>query len=128
MFVAGNDARIADWGDACITHPFSSLHVPIEWIVARLPPADHAAAVSRLRGTRTRTDGARGSIPTSSASPVCESLHLARALSNDEQSLGAPPEDLDGMQREIVMMLRTWYGKRSLLTSPDELLQPHLRW
>jgi hypothetical protein len=126
VFVAGDDARIADWGDACITHPCSSLHVPIEWIVARLPPADHVHAVERLRDAYV--EGWGSGIDRAELAAAFWVAYVARALSNDEQSLGAGPEDLGGMQREIVMMLRTWYRKRSLLASPDEMLLPALRW
>jgi hypothetical protein len=126
VFVAAGDARIADWGDACITHPFSSLHVPIEWIVARLPPADHERAVDRLRDAYA--EGWGRDLDGDELGGAFWIAYVARALSNDEQSLGAGPDDLQSMQREIVMMLRTWYRKRSLLTSPDQMLLPDLRW
>jgi hypothetical protein len=126
VLVAGDDARIADWGDACITHPFSSLLVPIEWVAATLPPSGHAGAVARLRDAYVEGWGADVD-PEELAAGVWIA-YVARALSNDEQSLGARPQDLEGMQREIVMMLRTWYAKRALLGAPDGMLQPALRW
>jgi len=126
VFVAGDDARIADWGDACITHPFSSLLVPIEWIVARLPPDLHAAAARRVRDAYAEGWGA--GLDHDELARAFWVAYVARALSNDEQSLGAPPDDLGSMRREIVMMLRSWYRKRSSLTSPDAMLRPDLRW
>jgi hypothetical protein len=126
VFVAGDDARIADGGDACITHPFSTLHVPIEWIVARLPPAGHERAVRCLRDAYA--EGWGPDIDREELGRAFWIAYVARALSNDEQSLGARPDDLASMQREIVMMLRTWHRKRSSLDSPDEMLLPALRW
>jgi hypothetical protein len=54
--------------------------------------------------------------------------YVARALSNDEQCLGGSSADIADAQREIVTLLRTWHRKGPLLTSPDEMLRPGLRW
>jgi hypothetical protein len=43
--------RLVDWGDACVTHPFVSLFVTYQHVVARLPPPDRRAAALRLRDT-----------------------------------------------------------------------------
>lgn len=45
----GRRPRLVDWGDCCVTHPFSSLFVPDRFLVAALPAADRPAAWARLR-------------------------------------------------------------------------------
>jgi hypothetical protein len=42
-------ARLIDWGDCCATHPYASLHVPMELVIPLLPPSDRPAAWRRLR-------------------------------------------------------------------------------
>jgi hypothetical protein len=49
VFVRGGRWRILDWGDACITHPFASLLVPLRSLVYRGVVADGAPALDRLR-------------------------------------------------------------------------------
>lgn len=45
----GSEARLIDWGDACVTHPFTTLFVTFEFVVASLDAADREAAARRLR-------------------------------------------------------------------------------
>jgi hypothetical protein len=45
----GHTARLVDWGDACITHPFASLFVPSHLLLPSLPVSTRAAAERSLR-------------------------------------------------------------------------------
>jgi hypothetical protein len=45
----GHEARLLDWGDACITHPFASLFVPSHLVLPALPVSRRAAAERSLR-------------------------------------------------------------------------------
>ena len=41
--------RLIDWGDCCVTHPYASLFVPFQFVVAGLPPPIRREAAARLR-------------------------------------------------------------------------------
>lgn len=47
--VGAGDPRLADWGDSCITHPFSSLFVPYDVALNRMTYDDMRGAALRLR-------------------------------------------------------------------------------
>jgi hypothetical protein len=49
VFVRNGDRRILDWGDACITHPFASLLVPLRSLVHRRIVTEDAPELDRLR-------------------------------------------------------------------------------
>jgi hypothetical protein len=49
VFVRDGRWRILDWGDACISHPFASLLVPLRSLVYREVVAEDAAELERLR-------------------------------------------------------------------------------
>jgi len=118
VFVDGPEARMADWGDACITHPFSSLFVPYSFVVASLPEPEQREATLRLRdaylaGWGSSTDQRRAFGLGVWIGPV------TRAINNAHESLGEPSD-----HSEIRDLLRGWHAKRTLLDHPDDLIQP----
>ena len=49
VFVRDGHWRILDWGDACVSHPFASLVVPLRSLVHRGVVADGSPEIDRLR-------------------------------------------------------------------------------
>lgn len=49
VLINGSEARLADWGDSCVGHPFTSLFVTFELAVSRFGSADRGRAGRRLR-------------------------------------------------------------------------------
>ena len=125
LFDAGG-ARLVDWGDSCISHPCSSLMVPIEWVVSRLPAPQHRSATARLCDAYMSAFGARAE--REALGPAVWVGYIARAMSNDEQCAGGASEYIASAHTEIVALLRTWHDKRSLLGTSDDILLPGLRW
>lgn len=122
VLVGDTHPRLIDWGDSCITHPYSSLLVPIEWVARLVPAAERPDAVARLRDAYLepwddRTDGHTAALATWVG-------YVTRAVSNADQSVGGSDAAIADAQREIVALLRTWHTKRTLLGKPNELLLP----
>jgi hypothetical protein len=118
VLVDGDDHRLIDWGDACITHPYSSLFVPYEHVVAALPALDRRPVTLRLRDAYLEGWGAS----TGDREPFALATwvaHVTRAVNIAHETLGDA-----GDHREITSLLRAWHAKRALLADPDEVLQP----
>ncbi|MFL6206074.1 MAG: phosphotransferase [Acidimicrobiales bacterium] len=124
VLVGAGGSRLIDWGDACISHPFTSLLVPIEWVAAKLPVDEQADAVHRLRDAYLGPWGDAGD--TTVAGIAVWVGYASRALSNDEQCAGGAPEHVRDGQREIAALLRAWHVKRADLDRPERLLDPVL--
>jgi hypothetical protein len=118
VLVDGDDHRLIDWGDACITHPYSSLFVPYEHVVAALPAPDRRPATLRLRDAYLEGWGATADDREAFALATWVA-HVTRAVSIAHETLGEP-----GDHREIASLLRAWHAKRALLDDLDEVLQP----
>jgi hypothetical protein len=125
VLVGGGGPRLIDWGDACVTHPFSSLLVPIEWVVTELPGAAQASAVRRLVDAYLEPWGGAAADREVLGLAVWVG-YVARALSNDHQCRGGSPEHVGAAHREIVALLRTWADKADLRERPTAMLQPQL--
>ena len=124
VLVGEGAPRLIDWGDACITHPFTSLLVPIEWVVSTLPPEGQAHAVQGL--CDAYVEGWGSAVDRSLLGLAMWVGYVSRALSNDEQCAGGSDEvERDG-RREIAALLRTWVAKADRLDRPAELLEPML--
>jgi hypothetical protein len=126
VLVHAGSARLVDWGDSCISHPYSSLMVPIEWVVSLLPVGQHRSATARLCDAYLQAFGARAE--REALGPAVWVGYIARAMSNDEQCAGDALEHVANAQTEIVALLRTWHAKSSLLGKSDDILLPGLRW
>jgi hypothetical protein len=124
VVVGAGTPRLIDWGDACITHPFSSLLVPIEWVAARLPLDEQPNAVHRLCDGYLDGWGARGD--RDQLGLAVWVAYVTRALSNDEQCAGGAPDVVRDGRHEVAALLRTWSAKADWLDRPAELLQPML--
>lgn len=122
VLVGDAHPRLIDWGDSCIAHPYSSLLVPIEWVVRLVPAPERPDAVARLRDAYLEPWGDRADGQTAALATWVS--YVARAVSNADQSVGGSDADIADAQREIVALLRTWHAKRTLLERPTELLLP----
>lgn len=49
VMLQGGDARLVDWGDACVTHPFCTLAVTLPAVLASWPAAERARIAHALR-------------------------------------------------------------------------------
>jgi hypothetical protein len=125
VLVGSGGPRLIDWGDACATHPFSSLLVPIEWVASQLPGAEQAGAVQRLTDAYLEPWGGAGADREGLGLAVWVG-YVARALSNDHQCRGGSPETVGASHREIVSLLRTWADKADCRDRPTAMLQPRL--
>jgi len=125
VLVGAGAPRLIDWGDACISHPFTSLLVPIEWVATKLPVEEQADAVHRLRDAYLDPWGEAGR-PDVAGLAVWVG-YVARAISNDEQCAGGAPEHVADGRREVVALLRAWHAKRADLDRPERLLRPILQ-
>jgi Ser/Thr protein kinase RdoA (MazF antagonist) len=122
----GTQARLVDWGDACIGHPFTSLLVPIEWVVRNVPTSEQAAAVVRLLDAYLEPWGDRADDRTAGLAMWVG--YVARAVLNAAQSIGRAETDAADELHEVVTLLRIWHSKRALLDRPRELLLPMMPW
>ena len=118
VFIDGDGARLADWGDACVTHPFSSLAVPYAFVVARLPGSEPRAATFRLRDAYLEAWGGTAEHRRAFGHAVWVA-HVTRAINVAHECAGTVAD-----QGEVLDLLRTWHAKRTLLDSPAELIQP----
>jgi len=118
VFVRGGDARLADWGDACITHPFSSVFVPYTFLVAALPEGERRSATLRLRDVYLEPWGDAAARRRELGLAVWVA-HVTRAINVAHESAGTAAD-----QDEVIDLLRAWHAKRSLLDRPDEVIQP----
>ena len=117
---AAGAARLVDWGDSCITHPWSTVFVPLGWVVALLPPTDRPSAARRLRDAYL--EGWGGYADHRSFAQATWIAYVTRAVMNDHQCAGGDPADIADARREILDLLHRWWAKASLLGEPDELL------
>jgi len=118
VFVDGPEARMADWGDACVTHPFSSLFVPYAFVVASLPEPEQHAATLRLRDVYLASWGPPAEHHRAFGLAIWIG-HVTRAINVAHETLGEADD-----HREISDLLAGWHAKRSLLDHPDHLIQP----
>jgi hypothetical protein len=117
VLVDGPRHRLIDWGDAVITHPFSTLFVPYELPVRTLAPSEQRHAVLRLRdaylaGWGTTADRRVFALAVWIA-------HLTRAVNVAHETLGETED-----QREITALLRAWHAKATQLDDVDGVLLP----
>ena len=92
-------ARLIDWGDCCITHPFTALFVPVHFVVALLGHGDRADAIGRLRDAYLEPWGGpnRENLDTLSRASVVAPLVRVLSLAGE----------IDG-EAEIETLLRDW--------------------
>ena len=118
VLVDGSRQRLADWGDSCITHPYSSLLVPLSFVVGSLPGPERRPATLRLCDAYLEPWG-RTSENRRALGLAVWVGHVTRAVNVAHETLGAP-----GDHGEIATLLRDWHAKRSPLSRPDDIVQP----
>jgi hypothetical protein len=118
ILVDGDRRRMADWGDACITHPFASLLAPYTLLVPSLPDSERRGAALRLRDAYLSAWGSTVENRRALGLAVWVG-HVIRAVNIAYQALGQPSD-----HGEITSLLQAWHAKRSLLELPDEVVQP----
>jgi hypothetical protein len=122
VLVKGEDARVTDWGDACVTHPFSSLFVPYQHAVARMPASERRAAALRLRDAYLEpwTDVASRDELRRTFAAATWLGHLIRALNFDHHI------DLEAdavSAKQVATFLRRWIEQKALPDRPDDLVE-----
>lgn len=124
VLIDGSGRRLADWGDSCVTHPFSSLFVTYQLAITRLGPSDRAAAILRLRDSYLEAWTAAGppkSLRRSFTLAVWVA-HVSRALDFVHMLEGSTQELTTEWQENIVQLLRRWQQTQTLLNQDQELL------
>ena len=125
VLVNGSDARLADWGDSCVGHPFTSLFVTFELAVSRFGPADRANAGRRLRDAYLEAWSGAGSSLTTWRETFTLALwagHVSRALAFAQMLDGATPALIEQWRGHIVVLLRHWQEAHTRLNRDDEFL------
>lgn len=123
VLVDGDRQRLIDWGDSCVTHPFSSLFVTYHLVVTNLDPAERPAAIRRLRDAYLEPWGDLGSGPAGQGTfaRAIWVAHISRAL--DYLHMVQNADDLVAeWHKEVVDLLRSWEAKRPLLGRGDDLI------
>jgi hypothetical protein len=118
VLVDGARERLADWGDSCITHPFSSLLVPYTLVVPALPVSDRRPATLRLRDVYLEPWGSTPANRRAFGLAVWVG-HVTRAVNVAYETLGESSD-----HDEIATLLRAWGARRTLLDRPDDVIQP----
>jgi hypothetical protein len=91
--------RLIDWGDCCISHPFTSLFVPRRFLVDALPPGERAAAWGRLRDAYLESWGGGTATNLRAMALAGWVGTVVRLLALAAEADGGP---------EIVELLRDW--------------------
>jgi hypothetical protein len=125
VLINGSDERLADWGDSCVGHPFTSLFVTFELAVSRFGLADRANAGQRLRDAYLDAwSGAGSSLATwrETFTLALWAGHVSRALAFAQMLDGATPALIEQWQGHIVDVLRHWQEAHARLNQDDEFL------
>ena len=124
ILVSTSGARLVDWGDACVSHPFASVFVTYQHAVAKLPASERPDAVRRLRDAYLEPwgeDASRDELRRAFAQATWIA-HLVRALNFAHQLDDAGP-DAAQWSSDIVQFLVRWQRHASLLDRPDALIE-----
>lgn len=103
-------ATIIDWGDACITHPFCSILVTLEWMQDQLPPQERERSLDCLRGAYLEPWAARYPLDMllRDMKRALWIAHVGRALDFDHMFAGADEETLNQWRPMIFERLVRW--------------------
>jgi hypothetical protein len=115
VLVGRGEPRLVDWGDSCITHPFTSVFVPYQFTVAKLPEGDRTAAARRLRDVYLEAWGEPRDLREHFATATWLG-HLVRALNFEHQL------EPDEWRAPVAKFLTRWYEQRTLLDHDDDLV------
>lgn len=121
VLVGHGTPRIIDWGDSCISHPFASLFVVFQHIVARADEDGRRRAALRLRDVYLDAWTSEAS-NTELRAAFAHATWLGypiRAL-NFVHMMGEA--DFDQCRGDVAQFLVRWTAMSSLLDDPDELV------
>jgi hypothetical protein len=102
----GANARLIDWGDACITHPFTTLSVTFDFVLAPLARTARVAAVRRLRDAYLEPWGGATKANVEAFRLAMWSAPVIRILSLADAAVG---------DVEVKSLLVSWLERRPLL-------------
>lgn len=106
----GTQARVIDWGDCCITHPFSTLFVTFSFVLAPLEAASRATAARQLRDLYLEPWG--GSTPEN-----VRLFDVAVWVAHVTRALGQVEEGTDDADQEVGTLLDAWLADAPVLRS-----------
>ncbi len=124
VLVDGSGHRLVDWGDSCVTHPFSSLFVTYELAVSRFDRADRGAAALRLRDAYLEPwsrDGSSASLRETFTVAVWVG-YVTRALDFVGMLQNANAALIREWQGHAVVLLRHWAAAHPLLSHGERFL------
>ncbi|MFC4160503.1 phosphotransferase [Chitinimonas lacunae] len=124
VLVKDDEYRLCDWGDACITHPFASMLVALEFVLQTLPPAARGNGGRQLRHAylaawRDWDDEAR---LLSTLRQMLWVGHVLRALDFDYMLQGSDPVSLQRWAYLIPARLARWVAHYPLIEAEEETL------
>ncbi len=111
--------RLVDWGDTCITHPFTSMFVTYQHAVAKLPVSDRPATTLRLRDAYLEVwdeDASSDDLRDAFAKATWLG-HVIRALNFVHQLV-----DPSQWGEDVAKFLKRWQEQYELLGRGDELI------
>ena len=124
VLAAGSELRLADWGDSCVTHPFSSLFVTLQLGLGALRPSERFPAALRLRDAYLDAWPAGGA-----AAALREAFrlavwvgHVTRALDFAHHLPETPPDLRGEWGGHIAALLDRWRVGHAFLARGDQLL------
>lgn len=89
VLVDGGSVRLIDWGDCCVTHPYTSLFVPGRFIVDQLPVDQRRSAWHRMRDAYLEAFGGPTAENLSLLDSATAIAPILRALTVAEEPDGA---------------------------------------
>lgn len=122
ILVADGSARLIDWGDASITHPFATLFVAFQHVVSGSRAGERLGVAHRLRDAYLdawAADASRDELRDAFAKATWLG-YVIRALNFVHQL--EDHDDLIDSHTSVAQFLTRWATKRDLLTDPDALV------
>lgn len=117
VLTANGRYRLIDWGDACLTHPFCSIMLPLETLLQHIPQADRLKWAFYLRDAYLE--------PWENFAPRRQLLadfeqalwvaHLLRALNMAHMFVAADEATLNRWRPMIVEQLENWVAHHAWL-------------
>ena len=124
VLVDGGSFRLVDWGDSCVTHPFSSLFVTYQLALSRFDRAHRAAAALRLRDAYLEPwirEGSTASLRETFTLAIWAG-YVTRALDFVSMLQGANAALIDEWHGHVVVLLRHWEEAHALLNHGAQFL------
>lgn len=104
----GTHARVIDWGDCSITHPFSTLFVTFSFVLAPLDATNRVAAAQQLRDLYLEPWGG-------STAETVRLFDVAIWVAHVTRALGQAEEGTDDADQEVGTLLDAWLANAPAL-------------